>query len=232
MGCGLIGKIASKPDYVALDAPRDFLAVFEPWLHAGVSSSRQQLGERWRQAFLAAPIWRFWLGGEVCGETIIGALMPSVDAGGRYFPLAAFATPDRGLAIAQPEFDDHGAWFGAAEAVLLSTLAPGAAFEEAVASLHRIAPPEAFAADGSAAPIISVRGGLLAPLDDKAPPRVFAQLRRAAWASADASRSFWWTTGGAGFRPVALAFRLMPDPALFASMLTGDFCGDVGGELR
>ena len=150
MRCGLIGKIASKPDYVAIDAPRDFLAAFEPWLHAAVSSSRLQLGERWRAAFLAAPIWRFWLGAEVCGATIIGALMPSIDLGGRYFPLAAFAAPDAGLAIAPPEFDDHRAWFEAAEALLLATLSPGAVFEQAVAALGHLVPPDAFSAGPTA----------------------------------------------------------------------------------
>jgi type VI secretion system protein ImpM len=225
MRCGLIGKIASKPDYVAIDAPRDLLATLEPWLHAGVASSRQQLGDRWREAFLAAPIWRFWLGAEVCGETILGALMPSIDSGGRYFPLAAFAAPDRGLVIAPPEFDDHGAWFAAAEALLLSTLAPGAQFEQTVAALDRLAPPAAFSLDATSATVGRVRGGLMAPLDDKPPAQIFALLRRAGCAAAYANRSFWWTPGGAGFRPLALAFRLMPDPALFAAMLTGRFSG-------
>lgn len=231
MGCGLIGKIASKPDYIAIDAPRDFLAAFEPWLHAAVSSSRQQLGERWRAAFLAAPIWRFWLGAEICGATIIGAITPSIDSGGRYFPLAAFAAPGAGLAIAPPEFDAHGAWFEAAEALLLSTLSPGAAFEEAAAALERLAPPAAFASDATPAPVVTVRGGLMAPLDDAPPQQAFALLRRAGWATAYAGRSFWWTTGGAGFRPRALSFRLMPDAALFAAMLTGNFSGDASGAL-
>ncbi len=231
MRCGLIGKIASRPDYVAIDAPRDFLAAFEPWLHAGVSSSRLQLGERWREAFLAAPIWRFWLGAEVCGATIVGALMPSIDSGGRYFPLAAFAAPDAGLAIAPPEFDDHGAWFEAAESLLLATLSPGAVFEQAVAALDKLLRPDAFPPDAPPAPVAKIRGGLVTPLDDKPPQQAFALLRRAAWATAYSSRSFWWTTGGAGFRPSALAFRLMPDAALFAAMLTGNFSGDASGGV-
>jgi type VI secretion system protein ImpM len=226
MRCGLIGKIASKPDYVAIDAPRDFLAAFEPWLHAAVSSSRLQLGERWREAFLTAPIWRFWLGAEVCGATIIGALMPSIDSGGRYFPLAAFAAPDAGLAIAPPEFDDHRAWFEAAEALLLATLSPGAVFGQAVAALGHLIPPDAFSPGPPPLPVVQAGGGLIAPLDDKRPQQIFALLRRAGWATAYSSRSFWWTTGSAGFRPSALAFRLMPDATLFSAMLTGNFSGD------
>ncbi len=71
----------------------------------------------------------------------------------------------------------------------------------------------------------------MAPLDDKPPAQVFAQLRRADWVSAYGGRSFWWTAGGAGFRPLALAVRMMPDPALFSSMLTGDFSGDLTDEV-
>jgi type VI secretion system protein ImpM len=224
---GLIGKLASKPDYVAIDAPRELLACLEPWLHAGVAASRLELGESWRAAFLAAPIWRFWLGAEVCGETILGALTPSIDSGRRYFPLAIFAAPGPGLAIPPPEFDDHGVWFAAAEALLLSTLAPGALFGQAEAALTGLAPPAAFPPDAAPAPVAPIRGGQMAPLDDKPAGQVFALLRRAGWAAAYANRSFWWTAGGAGYRPLALAFRLMPDPSLFAALLTGHFSGDA-----
>lgn len=228
---GLIGKIASKPDYIAIEAPSGLLTVLEPWLHAAVSSSRQRLGDAWRGVFLAAPIWRFWLGSEICGETILGALTPSIDSGGRYFPLVVFAAPGPGMAIPPPEFEDHEAWFRAAEALLLSTLAPGASFDEALTGLEKLPAPAAFPPASARAPIIALKGGVLAPLDDKPPAQVFASLRRADWARVYGARSFWLTTGGAGFRPLALSFRLMPDPALFAAMLTGHFSGDAAGEV-
>ncbi len=223
MPCGLFGKIASKPDYIAMEAPRGFLSVFEPWLHGAVASSRQDLGEAWRAAFLAAPIWRFWLGSEICGATLLGALAPSIDSGGRYFPLAVFAAPDPGMAIPPPEFDDHESWFKSAEALLISTLAPGAPFDEAAIALGRLPAPAAYPLDGVPAPAVALAGGVLAPLDDKPAQQLFAWLRRADWARAYGGRSFWWTAGGAGFRPRALAFRSMPEVALFSGLLTGEF---------
>jgi type VI secretion system protein ImpM len=229
---GLIGKLAAKPDYIAIEAPGGLIATIEPWLHAGVSSSREQLGARWREAFLSAPIWRFWLGAEICGATILGALTPSIDSEGRYFPLLTFAAPDPGGAILPPEFESHQDWFKAAEALLLSTLARGASFDETAAALLRLPAPAAVSPVAARAPIAEVRGGVLAPLDDKPPEQVFAWLRRADWAKAYGARSFWWTAGGADFRPLALAFRLMPDPMLFAAMLTGKFLGEAGVKVR
>ena len=113
--------------------------------------------------------------------------------------------------------------------MLLSTLSPGAIYEQAFAATERLAPPGAFSPDAAQPPVAQLRGGLMAPLDDKPPAQVFALLCRAGWASAYASRSFWWTAGGDGFRPLALAVRLLPDPVLFAAMLTGHFSDDARG---
>lgn len=228
MRCGLFGKLSSKPDYIAIEAPRGFLSVFEPWLQACVASSHQQLGGDWREAFLAAPIWRFWLGSDISGATILGAFMPSIDDAGKYFPLALFAAADPGMAMPPPEFDAHDAWFMAAENLLLSTLGPGMTFEKTMVALERLAPPAAYApvAATQGATCLS-GGGAFAPIDGSSPSRVFASLRLADWAAAYASRSFWWTSGGAGFQPLALAMRHMPSPTLYAAMLSGDFRGHL-----
>ncbi len=50
MRCGLYGKLPCKRDFVALAAPRAFLSVWVPWLQGGVSASRAQLGDGWRDA--------------------------------------------------------------------------------------------------------------------------------------------------------------------------------------
>jgi type VI secretion system protein ImpM len=41
-----------------------------------------------------------------------------------------------------------------------------------------------------------------------------------------AGSTFWWTIGGEGIAPVALSGKGMPDPFLFAAMLTGEFAAD------
>src|SRR5580704_4058250 len=91
MRCGLFGKIQSKRDFIAVGTPRMFLAVWEPWIQSAISASRRQLGREWQPAFLTAPVWRFWLGADVCGRTVLGATMASMDGLGRYFPLTLIA---------------------------------------------------------------------------------------------------------------------------------------------
>ena len=91
MQCGLFGKLSAKRDFVALSVPRDFLNAWEPWMQSCVSASRDSLGETWLESYLTAPIWRFWLGADICGATVTGAVMPSLDGVGRYYPLTLLA---------------------------------------------------------------------------------------------------------------------------------------------
>ena len=72
MRCSLYGKLPAKRDFVAVAAPRPFLNTWEPWMQGGISASRQSLGDAWQNAFLTAPIWRFWLGADLCGAPVIG----------------------------------------------------------------------------------------------------------------------------------------------------------------
>lgn len=224
MRCGLFGKHASRRDLVAIEVPGSFLAVFEPWLQSSLSTSRERLGRAWQAAYLAAPIWRFWLGSDICGTTILGALMASLDEIGRYYPLAVLAAADRTLAIPPPEFETHEAWFKASEAFLLGTLEPGVTLERITAALEALPTPRTCPPVAPRAPIEVVNlGGVLCPLDDRIEEKTFSSLRLADWGAAYAGRAFWWTAGGVAFRPVALATRHLPHPDLFAALLTGDF---------
>lgn len=80
----MIGKLPSHGDFVArgIDArERDML---DRWLASSMETAREQLGEKFDETFDAAPPWRFaW---HEDGWTA-GALVPSVDASGRRFPL-------------------------------------------------------------------------------------------------------------------------------------------------
>src|ERR1700722_12378723 len=90
MSAGLFGKLPAKRDFIGMNASRRFLEAWEPWLQASVAMSKQVLGDAWVETYNRAPIWRYWLGADFCGEAMIGAFMPSVDGVGRSFPLAIF----------------------------------------------------------------------------------------------------------------------------------------------
>jgi type VI secretion system protein ImpM len=224
MRCGLFGKHASRRDLVAIEVPGPFLEVFEPWLQAALSTSRERLGGAWQAAYLAAPIWRFWLGSEICGTPILGALMASLDETGRYYPLTVLAAGDTRGAIPPPEFDTNEAWFKQVESLLLATLEPGATLDRISTSLERLPTPRTYPPVAPREPIRALNlGGVLCPLDDRLEVKAFTSLRLADWAATYAGRAYWWTAGGVTFRPVAIATRHLPHPDLFSAMLTGDF---------
>ena len=223
MPTGLYGKLPAKRDFVAANVSRRLLEVWEPWLQASVATSRQMLGEGWRDAYNRAPIWRFWLGAGFCGEAVLGAFMASIDGVGRHFPLTILATEGE-EALLPPELDPNDAWCEAAEAILLGALAHDADYESIAAAIASMAPP-------SMTPRMSEVAGIALLADEVVAVRdfgdevavAFRAARRFAHRQAFASQSFWWTIGGEGFSPAALAATGLPAPARFASMLTGSF---------
>jgi type VI secretion system protein ImpM len=223
MQCGLYGKLPTKRDFIAIGATRNFLDAWEPWLQAGVSASRATLGDRWQQAFLTAPIWRFWLGADLCGTSVIGAFMPSLDGVGRYFPLTLLACADDGAAIPPPEFDAQDDWFRAAETLLISTLDHDKTFDATAADLNELALPLQATPDQSLELLFENTTTLGIAPGEQSFTEAFGSLRNTGYDKIYASTSFWWTVGGDGFAPIALCGKRMPDPFLFSAMLTGDF---------
>jgi type VI secretion system protein ImpM len=187
-----------------------------------VSASRDRLGAAWQAAYLTAPIWRFWLGSDICGATVVGAFMSSLDGVGRYYPLTVFAYADTGVAIPPPDIDAHDDWFAASEAFLLSTLDKEVTFPEIITALDQLNVP-ANQPDGTLQDGMSAvgNGAVAAQLMTDSFSGLFASLRNANHSSIYAAASFWWTVGGGDVQPLALACRRMPDPFLFTRMLSG-----------
>ena len=225
MRCGLYGKLPLKRDFIAIATPRDFLAVWEPWLQGGHDGEPVQARRGWQAAFLRAPIWRFWLGAELCGTTVAGAFMPSVDEIGRYFPLTVFARADAGMAIPPPELDPQDAWFRTAEELLLSALDHEAEFEAVKAAVDELAPPS----DRLPSPmpmgvtrvaertvVVPCKAGFARRIAGGRPGRATmpAPMRQPPTGGRPAER---------GIVPLAMMGQGMPDPHLFTAMLTGAF---------
>src|SRR5215468_5867210 len=227
MQCSLYGKVPAKRDFIAIGAPREFLNAWEPWLQGVISASRTTLGDKWQQAFLTAPIWRFWLGADICGRSVIGAFMSSLDGVGRYFPLTLFACADDNAAIPPPEFVSQDDWFDTAEAFLMSTLDHDANFEAMTAGLGTLAPPfQELAKSDQAHGGHDSNGSEVRLANGQSFNELFSSIRVRDYAKIYAVSTFWWTVGGEGITPVALSGKGMPDPFLFAAMLTGEFTAD------
>jgi type VI secretion system protein ImpM len=223
MSAGLFGKLPAKRDFIAANAPRRFLEVWESWLQAGVATSKQILGAKWADAYNRAPIWRYWLGADFCGEATIGVFMPSVDGVGRSFPLSLFACEGED-SLPPPELESNDAWCEAAEAILLDALDPAATLEavaERVASMPAPAMKPRSAAVGGFQELSD--GGIIIRDVDREISLAFLAARRFGHRRAFASQSFWWTIGGEGFPPVALSYVGLPPAVRFSGMLTGAF---------
>ena len=222
MRCGLFGKLSAKRDFIALATPRNFLETWEPWVQASLSASRHQLGDRWQQAFLTTPVWRFWLGAAICGSTVAGAIMPSLDGVGRYYPLTLHAVGDAGAPIAPPDIDAQDEWFNVGENFLLSTLDRDMAFEDISSALDRLPVPRTRISDEHDERIVSLGDGMAGMISAVDGFSASLSNLRAASPEVYAAASFWWTSGGGEFPPLVLSCRGLPDAYRYSTLLTGD----------
>jgi type VI secretion system protein ImpM len=223
MPAGLYGKLPAKRDFVAAHTPRRFLEVWEPWLQASVATSRQVLGPGWADAYLNAPIWRFWLGASFCGEAVLGALMPSIDGVGRYFPLTILVGEGSG-ALPPPEIEPNAQWFDAVETILLDALNPESDFDSLAAAVVDLPEPIQTPVESSLAGMTQLSGGGILVRDfGEDLPLALRAARRFGHRQTFAGQTFWWTIGGEGFAPAALIETGLPAPERFAEMLTGSF---------
>jgi type VI secretion system protein ImpM len=231
MSAGLFGKLPAKRDFIGMNASRRFLEAWEPWLQTGVAMSKQMLGDAWVETYNRAPIWRYWLGADFCGEAMIGAFMPSIDGVGRSFPLAIFVG-EGDASLPPPELEPNDAWFEAAEAVLLEALEPGVTLElvaEKVVALPAPALKSPMTKDGGFEELAD--GGVLARDIGNKVSAAFLAARHFGRRRAFASQTFWWTIGGEGFPSLVLLQVGLPPATRFADMLTGSFSNRAAEAL-
>jgi type VI secretion system protein ImpM len=218
MGFGLFGKLPQKRDFITFGISGDILSPLETWLQTAVAASRSELGRGWEEAYLVAPIWRFWIGADVFGTNCAGALMPSVDGIGRFFPLMAIYACENGAALPPPSYAPQEKWFGAVEARLLSVLDEDAA--PAVETL--LAGLSAPSLDSLApnAQRNDFKGGTIWNAgQDTDTPSFLAGIFEDDYRQVARSRSYWWVPGTEDRGPVMHARNGLPDPYFHTRML-------------
>ncbi|WP_417709496.1 type VI secretion system-associated protein TagF [Roseibium aggregatum] len=217
MGAGYFGKLPARADFVTGQCPAGFLKSWEDFLMAGLAQSRQDLGERWEEAFMTMPVWRFWLRprleGEALAEQVAGAMMPNVDKVGRAFPLTLVSAVQPAQQKGRPAED----WYDRAEAILRDTLREDASLEDFQQAVARLETPLAEEAGGKTS------SG--------------AELRAMPGSEAVMSE-FWCRAGEVGFEfscsglPDAGAFRWLLLPEAFADTETPqEVAGNFHGRL-
>ncbi|MGO1077097.1 type VI secretion system-associated protein TagF [Inquilinus sp. CA228] len=207
--CGFYGKLPARADFVGAGLRPETVGRWDAWLQQSVAAGEAAIGADWADLFFVAPLWRFILPAGACGRfTLIGVLMPSVDAVGRCFPLML------GQEIERPVdpvglMAGSGPWFAAAEALALDALGEG--FD--LAEFGRGLPPWSVVR-GASVPQSPIRENGVGtwvdlPIASAAPAAVAALAGRG---------GLWWTTGARHVPPgVAVSAGLVaPDgfPAL------------------
>ena len=140
---GWFGKIPNLGDFASRRLPEGFVRRWDRWLQSGLAQSRGDLGEAWLDAYLVAPILRFWLAPGTLGPGAwAGLLMPSVDRVGRHFPLT-LAQPCESLAAALAARE----WFAALDAAARQVLDMAFTLDDLEAQLLALPALESSAAD-------------------------------------------------------------------------------------
>lgn len=93
---GWHGKLPSVSDFASRRMDARLVDTWDDWISAGLAKMRSDDQERWVDAYLASPTWRFLSGPGFFpvpfdASAWAGVLMPSVDRVGRYYPLALTA---------------------------------------------------------------------------------------------------------------------------------------------
>ncbi len=132
---GWFGKLACTGDFASRRLPPEFTQACDGWLSRCLEASRSALGERWLDTYLTSPVYRFaWAPGVIDAGWWFGAMMPSVDNVGRYFPLL-IAQGSEQPPLAGAELDRLERWYAHLAEAALVTLEPGATLERFEAML-------------------------------------------------------------------------------------------------
>ncbi len=219
MQCGMYGKLPSKRDFIAYNMPRPFLDQWEAWLQTALATSKLTLGNQWQEIFLTMPIWRFWFGSDVFGQQVAGALMPSVDGIGRYFPLCLCACASPETILVSPPSEDLNAWHESCELFLLQMLAD-----------HLEREPLAFLEKFAFAPteMPGRNPENLGPIqrwtaNGKPLQECFQSFKIFNDQASHNSKSYWWTNGGSNHPAQLLAIQGPADDHFLTHMMTGNF---------
>lgn len=228
---GFYGKLPCKGDFLQRRVAQEFVEPWDAWLQQCMHASRQQLQERWLEAYLTSPIWRFVLGEGTCGTgAYAGVMLPSVDRVGRYFPLTIVAQLSADEGLLDIACNSARQWFDAVESLALSALQAHdldlEAFDDEIAALGGSISHEGTAESGYLRGLMQQHDFAGAPAQWHVPLAAASSLQRAVnvFASRELERTLrplvlWWTEGSDAVAPTWLCNRGLPAPGSFVAML-------------
>jgi len=232
LSVGFFGKLPSVGDFVRRRVDDGIVEIWDRWLQESIASSRDQLGDRWLELYLTAPMWRFFAPAGVLDRLpVAGVLFPSVDRVGRCFPFTVFVRLPEHTSAAVVA-DRCASWFERVEDLMLAQLEDdghsvdgiddvlGATADQLDAALHSV--PAHLGAMSFEDPGARLTGCLHLSLGERVDigPTALAWLGQIIDKSVPGAM-YWWSSGSASVRPSWLITRRLPEPRAFAAMLSG-----------
>lgn len=164
---GCYGKLPCAGDFIRRGLSHEFVRSWDEWLQSLLLAGRAELGDRWQECYLGAPIWRFAASPGQCGPNgAAGVLMPSVDRVGRQFPICLAAEIKTS---AWSAFRAAEPLFAMLEETALTMLDDSATIEELEASLARLSVLEI-----DAMPEMRTVGGAISFFSERTVPDIVA----------------------------------------------------------
>lgn len=211
MPWGYMGKVPNRGDFITHNLSSSTRDILFEWCQAILAVSKEQLEDRWLDAYLTSPIWHFGMGRGVLSETaVIGTMIPSVDRVGRHFPFVVLSDHAGSPLEAWRKPD----WSSAMEECVLAVLDDQWSEDGWRQWLETIEPPGAVQ---SRLRWPDREGNLMLPGAAREPDWLPALLEL------NASNSVWWTQGSAYVEPAILLTDGLPKVGQFAAMLIGQW---------
>lgn len=231
---GYFGKLPGSGDFVSRGLPRALIARLDAWLHDGMADLPASVGADWLDYYLVAPAWSFLLPAGTWDEGILlGALIPSVDRVGRYFPLAAVraVAADTPAGACLPPASD---WHAASRALLLRALRETQTPDELMAGLASLGSGtgDMASADGDIFSILGAETNAAAPSGEASAHADFNWPELPILFEARADRGFWWSQATPAQPVRRMVHRGPPDTPLFGALFGPPNVGGTGFETH
>lgn len=220
---GLYGKLPSYGDFVNRNLPAKFITTWDEWLQLFVSSSKEQIGERWLDIYLTSPIWRFALSAGVVDENNwAGIVLPSVDQVGRYYPFT-IAIPLNNNINPLEFMSANGRWFAHVEELALQALDGQFSLEELLAQANHQATIVPMAYRKTGQQLSTTSQHIDFQFEEELPMNVYAHLLDSLYSATLNSYSVWSTSGSEKIPPCLFSVQGLPPASQLPAMIDGNW---------
>jgi len=217
MSAGYFGKLPMRGDFIQRNMSAEFVHTWDNWLQSVIATSHHNLGHKWLEHYLVAPIWRYLIPQQ--SETYqLGVMVPSVDKVGRYFPftISTSITPE---IDASRIIGANRDWFDTAENIALQALNESISYEELNSFVN-----ELMIQNNTPNLNNNRRINFRIPVDKLSSlDNALEESRQHLPSKPEFNFSYWWNEGNQDTLGNLICCEGMPDDNIYTAMLDGQW---------